>query len=1322
MPALLAFPDGRLYRFAGDTVWCRRLGDDDGHPGTARPIATEFPGAFTRDIDAALLNPDGTVTFFRGNQHLRYHLGARRPLPGYPRPYEPEWPGLPPHRIDAVLPWSPDVVYVFTGKTYASFSPHRGTIRRGFPKPIEPNWPGVGAGPVQTAVALPDDRRVIIAGGRVHLLDRDGNPVPAAEVARLALLFAEEAEVLASPVSYQAPPKPAPPPPSPPAPPPPAVRALPLGVDIAAERTNLAGFQNLKRRGKTFAIVKASQGRSPNGRFNDYYGFAAQAGLIRGSYHFLSNRHSRHPVFGGSIADQTAALLRLVPRIVPGDLAPALDVEDGGAFPLDTAHAPVDPHDPVGYRYRPNYVKGQAQNPDWQRGRDELLDDIQRFVDVIEAALGRTPLIYTSRTWTDSDAMQNPTRMSQYPLWFLDHYCDPARILHNHGIRTIGGWGLNYEILQYAEQSADRRWCGRRPYKEPDIDVEGLDFDAYNGTIDGLRGLADLGRPAVAVDRTFLTGATRYIAQSDRDGALHLMTHTRGSWSSRVLADPNRSNPDLEGSDPVLAAQAGSVFAYYRSQRHLVEAVSQPALSPTWRTRHLEDVVAPLHDPRAIVDGTRRHVVYWGDDDDWHLLTLDGPRITNQGSVLSRAGVKTGARQGQSTGQPVLYLAGRTCHVLGRAGFDGHLVDLWYDGQWRHDDLTANARALNAATPAATYSPCVYETPAGVTVVFRGVRGELWSIDRRTGRPTHITHELRAQAPPLLAGHPTCFVLAGVAHIVYRGVDKLIYDVQSKAGAWTARRICDDKAAADPVATTDGSIGTAAIRTMDGSIHEAVFDGTTWTCTATATATVRGAGETGELLRHADADERDPLSSQEQFGGSEHRAIGDAGANNATTALPYGQKGAFLTFGEVVALAGDYFESYTDLSELTRTPAGREQLAWARWDCLELPNSDEPRVDDSVKKKVRDAYYLLASQNVPHFGGGGTAVQSYMKWHSAAMVNAMEAGRHADDRSWKVAIAKEAFGDHFLTDMFSAGHVRTPRAAMREWYGQHMPNSAEQFVRYMAQYMYDRLDAKHQIPAFVQFLTWFTGLGPGRIASRIRLLGGEAIHTFSLGDVVSLGLHDLDNHGLMVVSRVDELGHRPADGYHWRAVGDNHLKSATHPTRTRVIPRGWSHAQLDEAVLKTERMAIAAVAASLRDLERIRNASRGVTPPSGPDTVAFLKKTLGGTLFGALDYVPREDLAAQNIPLVVTSGQSPLEWRWGQLGNEASRAVDIAVRERIAGTLASMITQIDEPTRIKQWGIEITIHGTRSAFARFVQHLATDGITAVEQAVGKRAR
>src|SRR4051794_40977972 len=94
--------------------------------------------------------------------------------------------------------------------------------------------------------------------------------------------------------------------------------------------------------------------------------------------------------------------------------------------------------------------------------------------------------------WMDSDMMGDPSDLASYPLWTVNH----GRTAHVADI-SLGGWGTEWDILQYAEEGKPS--FGMAKYSEPGIDIPGCDYDAYRGTLAGLRGLADLGRPAAAM-------------------------------------------------------------------------------------------------------------------------------------------------------------------------------------------------------------------------------------------------------------------------------------------------------------------------------------------------------------------------------------------------------------------------------------------------------------------------------------------------------------------------------------------------------------------------------------------------------------------------------------------------------------------------------------------------------------------------------------------------------------------------------------------------------------------------------------------------------
>lgn len=460
---------------------------------------------------------------------------------------------------------------------------------------------------------------------------------------------------------------------------------------------------------------------------------------------------------------------------------------------------------------------------------------------------------------------------------------------------------------------------------------------------------------------------------------------------------------------------------------------------------------------------------------------------------------------------------------------------------------------------------------------------------------------------------------------------------------------------------------------------------------------------TSALMESAFPTESSYDAASEQFTGIEHKTIGDAGSGGAKSILMYGEPPRQLTFGDVVALSGDYFGEYSEMTGLSITQAGRRQLAWARWDCLSGPGFSEPEppVEATTKKMVQDRYYQLASVNFSHFSAGGTAWLTYSKWHGTAVAAAFEAGSRRDPQQWLLALTREAFADHYLTDSFSAGHVRTPRIMIKDLYAVMFPGGSEPLVRYMSRHLYRTLDAQGRLPWLLHFLE---GRTRNVIEGKIRKLGGEALGTFTLGDIVSKALHDYDNeHGLVVLTDVDAFGKAHPGGYEWTAMGDAHLNSNKYGQDTRA-------------------MAVSAVAASIRDLQKVRDAGMraGPGPHSSARAAELVRQALGAPIFGARRYVPREKPGdARNPAIVSTSGsRAPLEWRWGKLGPLAYQAVDATVKGDIVTELMKLSNTIDDS--VSKFGM--TVRGIRAAYNAFVQHLRNDGISALEAAMGQKAR
>ncbi|NUU18714.1 S8 family serine peptidase [Cellulomonas humilata] len=425
-----------------------------------------------------------------------------------------------------------------------------------------------------------------------------------------------------------------------------------------------------------------------------------------------------------------------------------------------------------------------------------------------------------------------------------------------------------------------------------------------------------------------------------------------------------------------------------------------------------------------------------------------------------------------------------------------------------------------------------------------------------------------------------------------------------------------------------------------------------------------------------------------EFAGREHRAVADAGAGAiGPTSLVFEGSPKALGFGEVVALAGDYFASYDQMRELARSSNGRAQLAHARWSATASGSGStrppEPTGDDAAIRAVNDRAARLAATNVSHFSAEGANWREYSSWHAKALTDAVGAG--ADDRAWRKAVAKEAFGLHFLTDAFAAGHVRTPRGEIQAWYAKRYPGS-QPMIDYLARFVFERLVARNRIPSIG---LKFPGKAREKIADDIRQRAGAAADTYSLGDVVSLALHDFDGNGLYVVSDKDSRGRSVPGGHHWRAVGDGRL-----PTGRSSQDEAW-------------RMAVAGVRASVGELRQVRAAGQRAGAARVPATgrADIIRRVLaadGRSTFAARAFVPRED-PGRNPALQATGGtRAPLDWHWKSLGPVARAALDSTMRQRIPAELGSLVAATQDPDH-------------RVVLGEFVQHLKDEGIAVLEK-------
>jgi hypothetical protein len=397
----------------------------------------------------------------------------------------------------------------------------------------------------------------------------------------------------------------------------------------------------------------------------------------------------------------------------------------------------------------------------------------------------------------------------------------------------------------------------------------------------------------------------------------------------------------------------------------------------------------------------------------------------------------------------------------------------------------------------------------------------------------------------------------------------------------------------------------------------------------------------------------------QRFGSREHQSLGD----NATGGASYDLGGhtaaidasaynrAFrLTHGDIVMLSGDFFsprdtrptasggtepdpDSLFVLAGIASTNPGQNVGTWdevvyaiqkaiptdPRFQRASTPEHPDghpwARVTFSaaVMAAVDARYLRRAAANDEHFvapagtdrgpgaGDGVSAGGSYRALHEVAIQLAYNQGSAAAGN------AREAAAQHFLTDHFAAGHLRTPRGSIRtHWraiYPNFWTNIRNKIALDVATWINDH-DAIGNVATVDQIYTTIQTTVATETAS---------IPPMGFDDLVSLVTHDFDNeNGVAVVNDVGDT---------WKLFGDGNLDNPDPENRTRAIAQQ-------------------AVALGIADVETAAQmgARKGPTPMTSAQLFDSVRSATGGrahpdgTKYGPEQLLPRPDdrRAAEN--------------------------------------------------------------------------------------------
>lgn len=168
-----------------------------------------------------------------------------------------------------------------------------------------------------------------------------------------------------------------------------------LGTDIYhGDSTGKAFFDDVENN-FWFCFAKSSEGGTvQDKRLKEYMVTLKERTILRGAYHFfrLDNPNTDVQVRNFLEATKNAGIVWSEKGILP----PVLDVE------------------PTPRQF------GEPHKTDIIKGRAAIIENLKKWLTKVEAATGRTPIIYTTRLIWD-EFLKSPKGFEKYPLWVADY-------------------------------------------------------------------------------------------------------------------------------------------------------------------------------------------------------------------------------------------------------------------------------------------------------------------------------------------------------------------------------------------------------------------------------------------------------------------------------------------------------------------------------------------------------------------------------------------------------------------------------------------------------------------------------------------------------------------------------------------------------------------------------------------------------------------------------------------------------------------------------------------------------------------------------------
>jgi hypothetical protein len=296
-----------------------------------------------------------------------------------------------------------------------------------------------------------------------------------------------------------------------------------------------------------------------------------------------------------------------------------------------------------------------------------------------------------------------------------------------------------------------------------------------------------------------------------------------------------------------------------------------------------------------------------------------------------------------------------------------------------------------------------------------------------------------------------------------------------------------------------------------------------------------------------------PEYSAPFYGTGEHVKAG--GALYVDQLLVGKGAGVSFSYGEIIAMA-DLFDTVDEMMD--EQPAVLQSVR----DCIRRSERGESISDETWETATNGRYLRLAEDNNEHFApdplfpGRFLRLAQHRNHKAAWEAHHKRAVEEAQRMALEPANAKtsylpmwpliiNAFGDHFLTDAFAAGHVINKEEVIayfksKFYDGSSLTNEAKSFFRNLATKAwhgsvaakFQKLETYEPHDAWWNFVHWHPDIKDAERFGDV-LIGAAQKEPDKVANLVVLVIHDvLNDNGIDVANEA---------GNTWRLTGDGHL-------------------------------------------------------------------------------------------------------------------------------------------------------------------------------------